>query len=570
MRLRTVVAVSLLATGLFALPASASCGVSGVRGRDPGRAALGAEIDRAAARRKVPPFLLKAVAWQESRWAQFRSDGRVVLSGACAIGVMQVLPRGWDASRLARDYRYNVDAGAQMLAAKMAASSANVPRSLGSDERRVAENWYRAAYRYNGAGYGATRYADAVFATSGNPPSEIRPWFVPVAVTNPRTVVRGYTPTSGHGYVARLDGTWASTLGTYHHAVVRGDYLAGAARTTAGRALEGDQATRVAFAARNLGWATWTRSRISLSTQPVGRGSKLRHSSWLSATRPAAVAADTVTGAEGRFEFWVKAANPASAVTVSEGFVPVVDGTVSLRARAASSWTLNPAHVPTASITSAPAYVTDASTTSAATVGLAFGDPGPGSGVAYVEVSHRAPGATAWRTTRVTSSAARLALSGAGAHAVRVRAVDRAYHASAWTSPRTIVVPRDDTDAALAFSDGWTSTPTDGSWLGTLATAPEGATVETTVDGASYALIGTRGPGLAKLSVYLDGVLVTVVDPYADTTAQRQVLWSDALVPGDHVLRIVVGDTTAPAAVEQQRAPVVPPTASLDAVAVAS
>ena len=132
MRLRPVLAATLVLTGLMVLPANAGCGVGGVRGRDPGYAAIDAEIDRAAARRKVPPYLLKAIAWHESRWRQFYSDGRVVLSGSCAIGVMQVLPRGWDAGRLASDYRYNVDAGAQMLASKMSASSANVPSSLGS------------------------------------------------------------------------------------------------------------------------------------------------------------------------------------------------------------------------------------------------------------------------------------------------------------------------------------------------------------------------------------------------------------------------------------------------------
>jgi hypothetical protein len=542
MRLAPVVAVSLVLTGFLALPASASCGVSGVRGTDPGHAAVAAEIDRAAARRQVPPYLLKAIAWRESGWRQFRPDGRLVLSGACAIGVLQVLPRGWDASRLASDYRYNVDAGAQVLAAKMSASSANVPSSLGSDERRVAENWYRATYRYNGAGYAATAYADAVFATVNDPPDEIGPWDLPVVLANPRHVVAGYTPTSGHGYVARLDGTWVSTLGTYHHAVVRGDWLAGAARAAGGRTLEGDQSAMASFVARNLGWATWSPSRVTLSTSPAGRASRLRHERWLSATRPVAVGATTPTGAVGRFTFPVRAARFTRQTAVTEAFVPVVDGSVPLRSAASSSWTLNPARSPVARITSAPAYVTDASTTSTARLGVAFSDAAPGSGVAYVQVVRRAPGSSGWSApVRVTTTAPTVSLPGPGGHQVMVRSVDRAGHASAWTAPVTIVVPRDNTDAALSFSGQWAAHDASGSWLGSVAVAPAGSSVTTTVNGTSYALIGTRGPGLATLSVYLDGVLVATVDPYADTTQQRQVLWQDALPAGDHELRVVAG-----------------------------
>ncbi|HEU0131116.1 MAG TPA: transglycosylase SLT domain-containing protein [Mycobacteriales bacterium] len=564
--MRRLLPVPLLLTGVLALPAHAGCSASGVRGTDPGKAAINAAIDQAASRRHVPPYVLKAIAWQESRWRQFYSDGRAVVSGACAIGVMQVLPRGFDAQRLATDYRYNVDAGAQVLAAKMNASSANVPPALGADDQRVAENWYRATYRYNGSGYAAMRYADAVFASVRTPASDLRSWVVPVNVVNPRDVIPGYTPQSGHGYVAHLDGTWASTLGSYRHAVVRADYLAALPRTTAGRTLEGDQTAGSMFVARNIGWATWTGSHVSLSTYPVGRASRLRHPRWVAATRPVALAVATPTGGDARFGFSVQAARVASAVTVSEAFVPVLDGSVVLGARGASTWTLNPARTPTAAVTSAPEYVSDAATDSTARIGLSFADPSPGSGVAYVEVSRRAPGATAWSTpSRVTTTAIRVALSGAGTHAFRVRAVDRAGHVSAWTDPTPVVVPRDDADATLTFAGDWTRPSVSGSWLGSLATAPAGASVETTVNGTSYALIGTRGPGLARLTVYLDGVLVTVVTTDAEATAQRQVLWRAALAPGDHALRVVVGDATAPPADDARAAP---PVAYLDAVAV--
>jgi hypothetical protein len=544
MRLRLAVAATLVLTGFLALPSNATCGVSGVRGTDPGMAALNAEIDTAAAKRQVPPFLLKAIAWHESRWRQFYADGRVVLSGSCAIGVMQVLANGFDAGRLASDYRYNVDAGAQVLAAKMTESSRNVPSSLGSDDKRVAENWYRATYRYNGAGYNAMRYADVVFASIADPPDEIRPWVLPVGVVNPRNVVAGYSPQSGHGYVAHLDGSWASTLGTFHHAVTRGDWLAGSARMTAGATLEGDQRTGAVFYARNLGWQTWASDRVTLSTYPLHRASRLRHPSWRTSTRPVGVSSVTAPGAVAKFSFPVQAANPSSAVTATERFVPVVDGGVSMVAGASSTWTLNPAQAPTARITSAPEYVTDKSVDSTAPLSLSFSDPSPGSGVAYVQLARQAPGASSWTTpARVTSTSARVSLSGAGTHLVKVRAVDRAGHYGAWTVPTRIVVPRDDTDASLTFDGTWTAPAVSGSWLGSLASASSGASVTLAATGTSYALIGTRGPGLAPFTVYLDDTAVTVVDTTASATAQRQVLWEGTLPPGDHVLRVVAEGT---------------------------
>ena len=566
MRLRPVVAVSLVLSGFLALPsAQAGCSVSGVRGRDPGMAAINAEIDKAAARRQVPPFVLKSIAWHESRWRQFYSDGRVVLSGACAVGIMQVLARGgFDPYKLATDYRYNIDAGAQVLAAKMTASSQNVPSSLGPDERRIAENWYRAVYRYIGSGYVAMTYADKVFASIANPPAETRPWVVPVGVTNPRNVVRGYTPQSGHAYVARFDGTWVSTLGRFAHGVVRSDWLASSARMTAGATLEGDQVSGAVFYARNLGYRTWAADRVSLSTYPVGRASRLRHPSWRAPTRPAPVGLVTPPGGVAKFSFPVKAANPSSTLTFTETFVPVVDGSVSMVSRAASTWTAHPAKDPTARITSAPAYVTDASVDRTVTLGFASSDPTPGSGVAYVQLVRRVPGSASWTNPARVSSSVRLTLNGAGAHEVKIRAVDRAGHYSPWTPIRRIIVPRDNTDASLTFDGTWSAPAVSGSWLGSLSMAAEGASVSLPVSGTSYALIGSRGPGLAPLTLYLDDVLVAVVDTSAATTVQRRVLVEGFLTEGAHVLRVVVGDATVArgASDEPER------TAYLDAIAV--
>ncbi len=541
MRLRPALACALLTPVLLALPATADgCSIArSVRGTNPTYAQVSAAIDDAATRRKVPPVLLKAIAWRESGWQQFTSDGRAKLSSACAVGVMQVLPAGWDARRLAADYRYNVDAGTAMLAAKMSASGANVPSGLGPDERRVLENWYRATYRYLGSGYQAERYADQVFGLVTSPPSGVRPWAPPVPVTNPKTVFRGYHPTGPHGYVARLDGTWVSTLGRARAPVNRADLLAYGARMTAGRALETDQRAAASVTARNIGWATWSTSRVTLGTWPVGRSSRLRDGGWLTATRPAGLRAETRPGQSGRFDFPVRAGLVGSQVTTQEVFVPLVDGQVPIvSGRAGSTWTLHPPQAPVAAITAAPRYLTDATVDYLAPIRLSFSDPAPGAGVYYVEVASRCATCEWAVRARGTTTSVRIALSGSGRHDVRVRAVDRAGHWGAWTEPVSVVVPRDDT--TLAFTGEWTAEPVSGAWLGSLATAAPGAAVETSFTGSAYAVIGSRGPALASLAVYLDGVLVTVVSPVAEATVQRQVLHEGTVEPGEHVVRVVV------------------------------
>jgi hypothetical protein len=256
--------------------------------------------------------------------------------------------------------------------------------------------------------------------------------------------------------------------------------------------------------------------------------------------------ANTSPGASGRFDFPVRAGAVASTLTSQETFVPLVDGQSAVGSgRAASAWTLHPARAPVAAVTAAPRYVTDATTNYVTPFRLSFSDPAPGAGVYYVEVASRSAG-SAWASRgRVSTTSMRVALYGSGRHDVRVRAVDRAGHAGAWTAPVPVVVPRDDSTPELAFTGEWTAEPVTGSWLGSVASAAPGATVETAFTGSAYAVIGTRGPDLAPLAVYVDGTLVAVIEPFADTTSQRQVLYEGTVEPGDHVVRVVVDGAAA-------------------------
>lgn len=542
----------VLGVALPTAPAGASgCAtarsVSG--GRNPSYAQVAVAIDAAAARRRVPPPVLKAIAWRESGWQQFWPDGRAKVSGDCGIGIMQITTGAWDYRRLASDYVYNVDAGAQVLAAKMAESSANVPTGLGPDQPIVLENWYRGAFRYNGWGSGAEAYADAIVSTVNAPPGGIAPWAPAVRMTSPKQVLPGYRPTSGHAYVARPDGVWVSSLGNRRGPVLRADWLAVGGALSPGRSLEGDQRAVAVLYARNVGWQPWTPARVRAATLPLGWRSRLEDPSWLSPYRPGAVQVTTPPGALGRFVFTVRAIRLAQPLSSRESFVPIVDDRLPLAGgTGGSTWSYQPVRLPTAEVSAAPTFVTDASTDSFAPISLRARDPAPGAGVAYSQVAtRRVCSGCAWGVPgRVDGTSARVLLSGPGVHEVRVRAVDRADHVGAWSAIRRVIVPRDNTSTSLSYTGAWTQVRSTSSWLASVhaANGPN-ATMSVGANGATFAVIGIRGPGLAPLSIYVDGTLVAVVPTQADAKAYRQVLWRGDVTAGHHVVRVVVNGATA-------------------------
>lgn len=552
MRIRVLLACAITTAGLLVSPALASgCSLARAQsGRNPSYTQVAAAIDASAGRHRVPPPLMRAIAWKESGWAQFWPDGRAKVSGDCGIGIMQITGGSWDYRRLATDYAYNIDAGAAVLAAKMRASSANVPQALRPDDPRVFENWYRATYRYNGAGYNAERYADSVFGMVVAPPSPIRPWSPPVAVANPKSVLRGYRPTSAHAYVVRPDGVWRSTLGTVRGPFQRADYLAAYARMAPGRTLEGDQQAWTSLTARNIGYATWTPWAVVASPWPYGRASLLRSPLWTNSVVAAKLRADVRPGGTGTWNIHAQAARLGASRTVDEFFSVTFGGVPVGGGRGSGRWTLHPAVAPTASLASAPRYVTDGSTDSSAVVTVSASDPGTGAaGVRRVEAVTRPCPTCDWSAVaQSTGRTLRLAMPGAGIHDVRVRAIDNAGHASPWTEPRPVVVPRDDTASELVYDRAWTTEPAHGSWLGTVTTATEaGAALETRATATRFAVIGTRAPDAAAFAVYLDGELAGVVEPVAESTQPRQVLAEFDAPPGEHVLRVEVlaGNGTA-------------------------
>lgn len=111
-------------------------------------------LDAAARKYGIPPDILKAIAWKESRWnPAARGDG------GKSYGMMQIYTSAhpnYDAARGQQDIAYNVDYGAKLL------------RSLYDRHK----DWKTAVMRYNGSGPMAQRYADDVM---GNIVGS-RPW----------------------------------------------------------------------------------------------------------------------------------------------------------------------------------------------------------------------------------------------------------------------------------------------------------------------------------------------------------------------------------------------------------
>ncbi|QDP41481.1 S-layer homology domain-containing protein [Radiobacillus deserti] len=100
----------------------------------------------------IPPEILKAIAFVETGYKQFKSDGTPNVSPDGGIGVMQVTPSNIDIAvnveRLKTDYSYNIDVAAQVLNEKWNTSYLPI---INDHDRTVLEDWYFAIMAYNGA-----------------------------------------------------------------------------------------------------------------------------------------------------------------------------------------------------------------------------------------------------------------------------------------------------------------------------------------------------------------------------------------------------------------------------------
>ena len=144
---------------------------------------IGKKIEVMANKYNIPPVLLKAIAWMESGWKQYKldpttgqplTDQPLMGVDGIGIGIMQI--SSYDPNdkvtvdRLKNDINYNLEVGCQILNQKWRA----YPK-IGNGDRNILENWYFAVWGYNNWGSrnnpnvltGKSAYQDSIFSLIG-------------------------------------------------------------------------------------------------------------------------------------------------------------------------------------------------------------------------------------------------------------------------------------------------------------------------------------------------------------------------------------------------------------------
>ncbi len=150
---------------IFALVAGgpASWGTQGPSVGDLGAGCLNGPPQNVAA--SFPCEILKGIAMQESGWRQFcvpdtpadqvGKPSQTIISFDCGYGVVQVTSgmhtgdtASFDQNRVASDPTYNLATGTLILADKWKSTNC-----VGDNQPKVIEDWYEAAWAYNGLAY---------------------------------------------------------------------------------------------------------------------------------------------------------------------------------------------------------------------------------------------------------------------------------------------------------------------------------------------------------------------------------------------------------------------------------
>jgi len=124
-------------------------------GSNPSASDIRAKLVSAGQRYHIPPHILFGIAYQESGWRQFGSDGRTINNpepdGRVGVGIMQmtVFPSVSDYKRLCTDIDYNIDRGASLLIDKWNATPV-IGDGVYTNGREKLENWFYAMWAYNG------------------------------------------------------------------------------------------------------------------------------------------------------------------------------------------------------------------------------------------------------------------------------------------------------------------------------------------------------------------------------------------------------------------------------------
>ncbi len=112
------------------------------------------------------------------------------------------------------DWRYNLEAGVQVLVKKYKAAISGDPTCLvnlrsQTNSQKVLENWYYAIQFYNGSNAASVTYRDDAYAKIANPPNAIAGWFPPANITRPELVIPNFS-SGTQGFYAGANGVWTN------------------------------------------------------------------------------------------------------------------------------------------------------------------------------------------------------------------------------------------------------------------------------------------------------------------------------------------------------------------------
>ena len=168
--------------------------------KNPSLDEINLKLETIAKEKNIPSILLKVLAFKESTWRQFDSQGNPILGANVthpAIGIMQVATYKDDdqvtIEKLKTDIDFNIRMGADLLNEKW-----NFTPRIGDGDRNKLENWYFALWAYNiwsdrnnpnvlEANSQATQpvlaYQDKVINLCANPDGFLARYIVPVQIT---------------------------------------------------------------------------------------------------------------------------------------------------------------------------------------------------------------------------------------------------------------------------------------------------------------------------------------------------------------------------------------------------
>ncbi len=194
-----------------------------------------------------------------------------------------------------------------------------------------------------------------------------------------------------------------------------------------------------------------------------------------------------------------------------------------------------------------------ASATQRLLVQVSWGGTDTGSGIASYDVARSYDGgAFATIASATTATSINWTMTPGHNYRFRVRARDKAGNLGTWVTTSTwYPVLTQNSSASLVYTGAWTTTSDAANSAGSVkGSSAAGDSVSYTFSGRAVSWVTTLGATAGEVQVWVDGVLASTVDTYADATTYRQVVFSTSWSSyASHTIKlVVVGTADRPAA----------------------